>query len=156
VTDDDAHAPEPAPLRDFSQSLPMALLRAREAVMREFRPLLRSLDLTEQQWRVLRALRAMSEVDATTLAQATFLLAPSLTRILRDLGDRKLIQRRARPGDQRASLVSLSATGLQLLDEAGLRSEAIYRALETRLGKARIAQIMAMLAALEGDLRAPE
>ncbi len=134
----------------------MALLRAREAVMREFRPLLRSLDLTEQQWRVLRALRAMSEVDATTLAQATFLLAPSLTRILRDLGDRKLIQRRARPGDQRASLVSLSATGLQLLDEAGLRSEAIYRALETRLGKARIAQIMAMLAALEGDLRAPE
>jgi hypothetical protein len=29
------------PMRDFSRSLPMSLLRAREAVMRQFRPSLR-------------------------------------------------------------------------------------------------------------------
>src|SRR5438105_334324 len=44
------------PLRPFSQSLPMALLRAREAVMRHFRPSLQAAGLTEQQWRTMRAL----------------------------------------------------------------------------------------------------
>ena len=43
-------------LRDFEQSLPMELLKAREAAMARFRPMLRSHGLTEQQWRVLRAL----------------------------------------------------------------------------------------------------
>ncbi|MFT5000920.1 MAG: hypothetical protein ACI875_001925, partial [Planctomycetota bacterium] len=36
------------------KSLPIMLLRAREAVMRRFRPMLRLHDLSEQQWRVLR------------------------------------------------------------------------------------------------------
>ncbi len=45
-----------APMREFSRSLPMSLLRAREAVMRQFRPSLRNHGLTEQQWRILRAL----------------------------------------------------------------------------------------------------
>jgi hypothetical protein len=43
-------------LRDFSKSLPMALMRTREAVMKRFRPSLRHHDITEQQCRVLRAL----------------------------------------------------------------------------------------------------
>ncbi len=47
------------PMRAFSSSLPMALLRAREAVMRRFRPGLRDHGVTEQQWRVLRALAGL-------------------------------------------------------------------------------------------------
>ena len=43
-------------IRPFTESLPMALLQAREAAMRLFRPMLAEHDLTEQQWRVLRAL----------------------------------------------------------------------------------------------------
>jgi hypothetical protein len=38
-------------MREFSRSLPMSLLRAREAVMRQFRPSLRDHGLTEQQSR---------------------------------------------------------------------------------------------------------
>ena len=53
------------PMRDFSQSLPMALLRAREAVMRQFRPILRQHGLTEQQWRILRALAAVDAIEVT-------------------------------------------------------------------------------------------
>jgi hypothetical protein len=37
------------PMRELSRSLPMSLLRAREAVMRQFRPSLRNHALTEQQ-----------------------------------------------------------------------------------------------------------
>jgi len=40
--------PRRVPMREFSRSLPMSLLRAREAVMRHFRPSLRHHGLTAQ------------------------------------------------------------------------------------------------------------
>src|SRR5437667_12526243 len=83
-----------APMREFSRSLPMSLLRAREAVMRQFRPSLRNHGLTEQQWRILRALTAVDAIEVTELARVAFLLGPSLSRILRDLEARDLIERR--------------------------------------------------------------
>src|SRR6185437_2443110 len=82
------------PMRPFSESLPMALLRTREAVMRLFRPGLRKHGVTEQQWRILRALAPQGPLEVTALAEATFLLAPSLSRILPDLEKRQLISRR--------------------------------------------------------------
>src|SRR5690348_17254532 len=79
------------PMRDFSRSLPMALLRARESVMRHFRPSLRAHGLTEQQWRILRALASSGDIEVTELARLAYLLGPSLSRILRDLEARRLI-----------------------------------------------------------------
>jgi homoprotocatechuate degradation regulator HpaR len=143
-------------LRDFSRSLPMALLRTREMVMRQFRPAMRSFNLTEQQWRVLRALSSVREIEATQLATATFLLAPSLTRILRDLEIRKLIHRRAAPKDQRTALLSLSDQGRQLMDDAGLHSEQIYRAMTERIGPERMEQLMRLLAEIETELTTME
>ena len=70
------------PMREFSRSLPMSLLRAREAVMRHFRPSLRDHGLTEQQWRILRALTSVDAIEVTELARVAFLLGPSLSRIL--------------------------------------------------------------------------
>lgn len=40
------------------RTLPMALLRLRERVMAEFRPIMSEHGVTEQQWRVLRVLAA--------------------------------------------------------------------------------------------------
>ncbi len=72
-----------SPMRSFSRSLPMALLRAREAVMASFRPVLREYALTEQQWRVLRALTAARAPQRLgTLARTTFLSEPSLSRLV--------------------------------------------------------------------------
>src|ERR1700719_3334483 len=82
-------------LPDFSQSLPMLLLRGREAVMRYFRPSLLEHGVTEQQWRVLRALNTADEMEVMILANATYLLAPSLSRILKDLQRRGLVKRRS-------------------------------------------------------------
>src|SRR5690348_15475653 len=89
------------PMREFSRSLPMALLRAREAVMRQFRPSLRRHGLTEQQWRILRALATVDASEVTELARTAFLLGPSLSRILRDLEARNLIERKIAKADQR-------------------------------------------------------
>ena len=63
----------------------MALLRTREAVMTHFRPMLRSHGVTEQQWRVLRALMEHEELEVTQLAERSFILSPRLSRILQNL-----------------------------------------------------------------------
>src|SRR3979411_2802553 len=99
------------PMRDFSRSLPMSLLRARESVMRHFRPSLRAHGLTEQQWRILRALASIDAIEVTELAHVAFLLGPSLSRILRDLEARHLIERRVAKADLRRGVVSISAKG---------------------------------------------
>lgn len=145
-------APSSATIRPFSRSLPMALLRAREAVMRLFRRSLQNFGLTEQQWRAMRAIAAHAEIDATRLSGLTFLLAPSLTRILRDLEARNLIARRINPDDGRAALISLTPQGSALIAEIGVDSERIYALIEGRLGRDRMKALMATLAEVEADL----
>ena len=132
-------------MRDFSRSLPMSLLRAREAVMRQFRPSLRHHGLTEQQWRILRALAAVETIEVTELARTAFLLGPSLSRILRDLEARQLIERRVAEADQRRSVVSISAKGLKLIEAVAPSSEAIYAAITRRYGARKLAELQDML-----------
>jgi homoprotocatechuate degradation regulator HpaR len=140
------------PMREFSRSLPMSLLRAREAVMRLFRPSLRSHGLTEQQWRILRALASIDAIEVTELARVAFLLGPSLSRILRDLEARHLIERRTAKADLRRGVVSISAKGLKLIEAVAPSSEAIYAAMTKRYGARKLAELQDMLHALEGSL----
>jgi len=139
------------PMREFSRSLPMSLLRAREAVMRQFRPSLRNHGLTEQQWRILRAL-AVEAIEITELAHVAFLLGPSLSRILRDLEARHLIERKAAKTDLRRAVVSISAKGLKLIEAVAPSSEAIYAAITRRYGARKLAELQDMLRTLEGSL----
>jgi homoprotocatechuate degradation regulator HpaR len=140
------------PMREFSRSLPMSLLRAREAVMRQFRPSLRNHGLTEQQWRILRALTAVDAIEVTELARVAFLLGPSLSRILRDLEARHLIERRAAKADLRRGVVSISAKGLKLIEAVAPTSETIYAAITKIYGARKLAELQDMLSALEDSL----
>ena len=140
------------PMREFSRSLPMSLLRAREAVMRQFRPSLRRHDLTEQQWRILRALAAIDAIEVTELARTAFLLGPSLSRILRDLDARGLIERKTAKTDLRRGVISISEKGLKLMAIVAPSSEAIYAAITRRYGAQKLAQLQDMLGALEASL----
>lgn len=140
------------PMREFSRSLPMSLLRAREAVMRHFRASLRHHGLTEQQWRILRALGSVETIEVTELARVAFLLGPSLSRILRDLEARQLIERRLAKADLRRSVVSISAKGLKLMEAVAPSSEAIYSAITARYGARKLAELQHMLRALEHSL----
>lgn len=146
--------PKPAQssMRPLARSLPLKLLRAREAVMDRFRPHLAAHDVTEQQWRVLRALAEVGELDASSLAETACLLPPSLSRILHDLEARGLVERRRPDGDRRTSLISLSRTGQTLFDTMSKRSETIYRDLEARLAEAGCEGILADLDRLIGAL----
>ena len=145
-----------APMRDFSRSLPMSLLRAREAVMRQFRPSLRNHGLTEQQWRILRALTTVDAIEVTELARVAFLLGPSLSRILRDLEARDLIERRTAKEDLRRGVVSISAKGLKVIEAVAPTSEAIYAEITSRYGARKLAELQDMLGVLERSLGAME
>jgi homoprotocatechuate degradation regulator HpaR len=121
-------------------------------VMRQFRPSLRDHGLTEQQWRILRALASVDTIEVTELAHLAFLLGPSLSRILRDLEARHLIERRVAKADQRRSLVSISARGVKLIETVAPSSEAIYAAITRRYGARKLAELQEMLDELEGSL----
>src|SRR5262245_61339658 len=101
--------------RDTRRALPIALLRAREAVMVRFRPILAARDVTEQQWRVVRVLGEESPLDATELAERACVLAPSLTRIIKALEDRRLITRERDAEDGRRICLAIAPAGLAMI-----------------------------------------
>ena len=144
-----------ASMRPLAQSLPLKLLRAREMVMERFRPHLAAHDVTEQQWRVLRTLAETGEIDATTLATTACLLPPSLSRMLQDLQERGLVNRRRPQDDRRTTLICLSKQGRALFDAMSKRSEVIYRDLEADLAAAGCGGILAELDRLITALTPP-
>jgi homoprotocatechuate degradation regulator HpaR len=130
----------------------MALLRSREAVMCLFRPGLRSRGVTEQQWRILRALAHGGPMEVTELAEATFLLGPSLSRILPDMEKRQLVSRKQVDSDLRRSVVSLEPKGLRLISSHAPDSEKIYAQIAARFGVERVTQLFTLLQELQESL----
>ncbi len=143
------------PIRAFSSSLPMALLRARESVMRRFRPGLRGHGVTEQQWRVLRALAGHPGLEITELASQTCLRPPSLSRILPDLEARGLVARRSVASDMRRAVVAVTRGGLDLIAAHAPESEKVYRTIEARFGSERLRQLLELLELLEDCIARP-
>lgn len=129
-------------MRKLDQSLPLRLLKAREAVMECFRPHLKANGLTEQQWRVLRALAEVEEIDIGALSEWIALLMPSLSRILPGLEKAGLITRRRAPRDGRVVILSLTPAGRALFETMSRESERIYLEMERRLGSFAIGEIM--------------
>lgn len=138
--------------KPYPHSLPAVLMRARETVMARVRPVLRAFDATEPQWRVLRTLSSVDEVEVTQLADMVFLLPSSLSRILRDLGDRGLINRRTSETDLRRGLVSISAKGMDLIEAAEPHAAKVNAEIEALFGTERMARLRALLTELEESL----
>lgn len=141
-------------MREFDRSLPMALLKARESVMKAFLPHLRAHDLSPQQWRVLRALNEAQALEISTLAARCYLLMPSLSRIINNLEKRGLLQRRTSLRDQRCSIISLSASGQELVDLMMPESEAAYTHIAAVYGHDKLELLYELLHELETKLEA--
>ncbi|MBD9375139.1 homoprotocatechuate degradation operon regulator HpaR [Rhizobium sp. ARZ01] len=131
--------------RNTRRSLPIALLRAREAVMSHFRPMLARHDVTEQQWRVIRVLAEAGTLDASDVAEKAFILAPSLTRMIKSLEERGFITRQKDKGDGRRVLLQLAPAGLAILNTVTPDTRAIYDNLEARYGRERVEHLLDLL-----------
>ncbi len=134
-------------LRGYEKSLPIALLRAREATMRRFKPHVDAHGLTIQQWRVIRALADSGPLDSKTLAARCVIMPPSLTRIFRALEARGLI-RAEEAEDARRHVVALTGEGRALHDRMAGASEAIYAGIEDAFGAEKMAALLALLVEL--------
>jgi len=131
----------------------MALLRAREAAMSSFRPMLKRHGLTETQWRVIRALADSPGLEAGELADRSFILSPSLTRILSRLEKDRLIVRRRDSEDRRRSFFRLSASGQRLFEAVAPESERMYREIEGTFGKDKLDELYHLLSELQVSLQ---
>jgi homoprotocatechuate degradation regulator HpaR len=132
-------------MRPFERSLPMQLMLAREAVMQRFRPHLNAHGLTDQQWRIIRALNEVTELEIVELGKRCCLHAASLSRILPNMERDGLLSRRANKDDQRRVIVSLTAGGRRLFEIVAPESEAIYAALARDIGVQKLEQIYTLL-----------
>jgi homoprotocatechuate degradation regulator HpaR len=142
---------EPA-MPAVSETLPVRLLRAREAVMVRLRPILRARNITEQQWRVLRTIRDLNETEITVLAARVFLLPPSLSRIVKDLEARGLINRRTSENDLRRAIVALTPAGEAVISDAQPELAGAVYAMRAQFGAERMDQLYSLLSELEAIL----
>ncbi|MDY0272923.1 MAG: homoprotocatechuate degradation operon regulator HpaR [Advenella sp.] len=117
------------------RSLPYLLLTVREALMVHFRPLLHAEGLTDQQWRVLRALGEQEPMAPNQLSSVCMLLGPSLTRMLTGMEQSGLISRSRSRQDQRRQEVYLTEKGQALLARIKPLIENQHNALEESIGK---------------------
>ncbi|MBK6466911.1 MAG: homoprotocatechuate degradation operon regulator HpaR [Rhodobacter sp.] len=131
--------------RSTQSALPMALLRAREAVMARFRPILDAHGINEQQWRVIRVLAEHDSLDATDLAARANILAPSLTRMIRAMDQRGLIRRGSDAGDGRRVILSITEDGQRLIDAVTPHASAAYARIDAAFGPERTAALIALL-----------
>lgn len=113
--------------------------------MSHFRPMLAQHDITEQQWRVIRILAETDIVDASEMAERAFILAPSLTRIIRSLEERGIITKTRDENDGRRVLLQITPAGLAIIKEVAPESRLIYQMIEERFGRERIDQLLDML-----------
>ena len=145
------------PLRH--RSLPLLLLQARESVMAHFRPVLKAAGVTEQQWRVVRALLELGPLEPRQIGAVCRLSSPSLAGVLARMNELGLVRRERLAQDQRRVMVSLTPRSRALAGAMAPRIEAVYAAIEAHIGTEFIARFYATLdelIGLLGDVPAPE
>lgn len=126
-------------------NLPHRLLKARDSLMSHFRPILNHFDITEQQWRILRALDEHGQLEPRELCDICQISSPSMAGILSRMEEVGLIKRDGIPGDQRRVIVHLSKKGTKLLSKIGPLIDKQYSYIEQACGKQIFTDLLAVL-----------
>ncbi|MEM9622730.1 MAG: homoprotocatechuate degradation operon regulator HpaR [Pseudomonadota bacterium] len=140
-------------LPKYNEGIAAALLAAREAVMSPIRPILRHHELTEQQWRLLRVLIDHWPMEVSQAADASMIMAPSVTRILKDLTQRGLVQRTASEDDARRSILSITKQGNELVMQTAAETTELLAEYVAAFGKTRFDKLVAELKAFDQAIR---
>jgi homoprotocatechuate degradation regulator HpaR len=127
------------------RNLPLLLLQARESVIGRFRPILGAHGLTEQQWRIIRALLeeekalggaggAGAGLEPHQIGTLCRISSPSLAGVLARMDSLGLVQRERLAEDQRRVRVSLTRKSLDLAAAMAPEIEATYAQIEEQVG----------------------
>ena len=129
------------PAAPTRRNLPLLLLRAREGVMSRFRATLHQHGLTEQQWRVLRALLEASPLEPRQICEVCQLHSASATGVLARMEELGLVTRERMAEDQRRVRVSITPKSRALARRMAPLIDAQYRELERCVGAPLLAQV---------------
>lgn len=117
------------------RNLALLLLQARECVMANFRRILNHYGLTEQQWRVIRAISDHhAPMEQWQICETCQILSPSLAGVLVRMEDMQLVERSRVDTDQRRIVVALTARSRALIKQIAPLIEQQYSNLEAGIG----------------------
>ena len=102
---------------------------------RYFRPNLKLCGVTEQQWRVIRALDEHGGMEAGKLAEVTSILGPSLSGVLDRMERDGLVQRFRISTDQRKVIVEMAEKSREIVVSMQELVDRQYRDLEEQVGQ---------------------
>src|SRR5690606_25157585 len=117
------------------RNLALLLLQARERLMGNFRRILSHHGLTEQQWRVIRAIHDNgAPMEQWQICATCHILSPSLAGVLARMEAARLVDRNRVDTDQRRILVSLTDNSRALIDAIAPLVEQQYANVEKSVG----------------------
>ncbi|MGY0196010.1 homoprotocatechuate degradation operon regulator HpaR [Leptothrix sp. BB-4] len=127
------------------RNLPLLLLHARESVISQFRPVLNEHGVTEQQWRIVRALLERGPLEPRQIVDVCRISSPSLAGVLARMDDLGLVRRERHANDARRVEVSLTDRSRELAATMAPQIEAIYQTIEAHIGREFIDRFYATL-----------
>lgn len=116
------------------RNLPLLLLQAREQVIARFRPILNEHGITEQQWRIVRALIDTGPLEPREIGELCRMSSPSLAGVLSRMEELGYIRRKRLDHDQRRLRVSLTQRSRDLSAKMAPQIESTYRDIEALIG----------------------
>lgn len=134
------------------RNLPLLLLQARESVLARFRPLLNANGITEQQWRIVRALSDTGPLEPREIVVQCGISSPSLAGVLARMETQGLVNRERIEHDQRRQRVSLTAGSRALVSRMAPVVESTYAELERLVGREKLESLYTALDELVGVL----
>lgn len=154
-------APEPDPSTTAMsrklayRNLPQLFLKAREELLCHFRPIITHFGLTEQQWRILRALGENDQMEPREICETCHILSPSMTGVLSRMEEMGLITRERMAEDQRRVLVRMTPKSEKLVSELGPLIVEQYKIIEQSFGPELIQQLYEVMDKVIAAERAP-
>ncbi|MGV7244869.1 homoprotocatechuate degradation operon regulator HpaR [Caballeronia sp. M23-90] len=112
----------------------MLLLRAREKMMERFRPVIAAHGLTDQQWRVIRALHEHGPLEPRQITEICTISSPSMAGVLGRMEATDLVVKERFADDQRRVRVSLTSASTKLVALISRELEEQYSQLELKVG----------------------
>lgn len=137
------------------RNLPLLLLQARERVLAQFRPILNAHGVTEQQWRIVRALAELGPLEPRQIVERCGISSPSLAGVLARMEELGLVQRERLVHDQRRQMVTLTPASRQVVAQAAPEIATAYAALRQRVGAERLEALYGALDELLALLQEP-
>lgn len=127
------------------RNLPQLCLKVRERLLSHFRPIIIHFGLTEQQWRILRALSEMEQLEPREICEICCILSPSLAGILSRMEETGLVSRTRMQTDQRRVIVRLTPKSEKMVAEIAPLIIAQYQLIEASFGSEIIQQLYSIM-----------